>query len=54
MSKINGILSYNGVALLTSTYVSAHKNKMGFFHSSTEKCNKNSQLNTDGYLLKGV
>jgi hypothetical protein len=52
--KINDLFQYNGIALLSSTYVSGHKNKKGFFHSSTEKCNENSQVSTEEDLCYGV
>lgn len=51
---INDIFQYNGIALLSSTYVSGHKNKKGFFHSSTKKCNENSQVSTEEDLCYGV
>ena len=50
--KINQLYLFNGIILLP-TYVSGHKNKMGFGHLSTN-CNKNSNVRTEDNLLKIV
>lgn len=54
MSKISYISQFQGIILLSSTYVSGHKNKTGFIEFSTEECNKNSSVNTEETLLKGI
>lgn len=50
--KINPLYIFNGIILLPS-YVSGHKNKMGFCHLSTN-CNKNSNVGTQNNLLKNI
>ena len=50
--KINPLYLFNGLILLP-TYVSGHKNKMGFCNYSTN-CNKNSNVRTEDNLLKNV
>lgn len=50
--KINPLYIFNGIILLPS-YVSGHKNKMGFCHLSTN-CNKNSNVRTQNNLLKNI
>ena len=54
MLEINDVFQYNGIGLLSSAYVSGHKNKKGFFHSSTDRCNENSQVSTEQDLCYGV
>ena len=50
--KINQLYLFNGIILLP-TYVSGHKNKMGFCQLSTN-CKKNSNVRTEDNLLKNV
>ena len=54
MLEIKDVFQYNGIGLLPSPYVSGHKNKKGFFHSSTDRCNENSQVSTEQDLCYGV
>lgn len=53
---INRLYLVNGITLLYSIYVSGYKNKMGFFHFSTNNSysNKKCKMSTPFFIDKGV
>lgn len=54
--RINCLYQFYGISLLSPTNVSGHKNKMGFFHFSTQSLcsNKKSEVSTTGNFLERV